>query len=140
MAQRPERCHLLGSSPSENKLKFMHGQLSFYPISRIESANPRPHPLGKPLVLCFHSKNTWSSTFDPLEIKNRQMNSKIDLGQDKVYEHRAREREGWYMDRTQFVQREKDHLFSDIFHTKRADEAQVSDRPIARQRQFEDSQ
>lgn len=44
------------------------------------------------------------------------------------------------MDRSQQQQRTKDHLYSDIFHTKYGESTKVNDRGIARKRQPEDVQ
>jgi hypothetical protein len=105
----------------------------------MESAKGRPNVQGNSSVFDAQYKSPNLNTFDPKEYKNRHLRSQIDLGQESRFEYKNRERAGWAMDSSHHPQRAKDHLYSDIFHTKYGDEAAVQ-RPAGLQKQPQDIQ
>lgn len=137
---RPDKQHLFASSAAEKKLRFIHGHMSFHPAPRIQSAKSRPNLQSTSSVLDKQYQSSGVGIFDPIQLKNRNLCSQIDMGQERDYEVKAREREGWAMDKSNQQQRTKDHLYSDIFHVKYGEAAKAADRGLARNRQPEDLQ
>jgi hypothetical protein len=134
---KKDRPQVFGSNPSEKRLRNMHGQLSFHPAPRVESAKGRPNLQGNSSVFDAQYKSPSLNTFDPKEFRNRQLRSQIDLGQEYCFNYKSKEKAGWTLDTTHSYQRGKDHLFSDIFHTKFGDD-EAQHRPIGLQKQTKD--
>lgn len=132
-----DKPQVFGSNPSEKRLRLIHGQLSFHPPPRVESAKQRANLQGNSSVFDSQYKTASLNTFDPKEFRNRHLRSQIDFGQEQSFDYRNKEKPGWTLDLANSQQRRRDHQFSDIFHTKIGEEAALP-RSIGLQRQEKD--
>lgn len=118
MEEKKDKPQVFGSNPSEKRLRLIHGQLSFHPAPRVESAKQRANLQGNSSVFDAQYRSSNLNTFDPKEFRNRHLRSQIDLGQEYAFDYKNKEKTGWTMDSANSYQRRKDQFFSDIFHTK----------------------
>lgn len=116
----------------------MHGHLSFHPQPRVESAKARPNFQSNTSIFDVRYGAPSLNTFDPKDFKNRNLRSQIDFGNEYQLDYKPRERHGWDMDSSKSQQRAKDHMYSDIFHTKFGDEAAAQRPVVSRQKHPKD--
>ena len=75
----------------------------------------------------------------PIELRNRDYNSRVDIGEEKQLQYKAKPLDDPFHDRTHQTARAKDQMFSDIFHSKTAQEVRdLPGRSNGRYRQPED--
>lgn len=117
----PIREHVAGLTPHERKIRAIHGNLSFHPIRRVESAKERPNLPGTGSVMDRQFGAAPIGSMDPADFRNRDHKPKIDIGYEHHEYRRHKPTDDPFNDRNHEFTRLYDHNFSDIFHNKYVD-------------------
>ena len=116
---------VVGESAFDKKVRFNHGNLSYHPVKRVESAKGsyRPTLPANSSLFDLKYQNTGPSGLEPSEMRTRDQNSHIDVGgiQERIYNSKPSDEP--YKDRTNDDLRRADHNFSGIFQLKHSYEA-----------------